>query len=217
MVSLQDIRAEAVEQLRAVEAGPSLDEVTSALIGFAVRISVTTLDSAGAAVYARQALAAGATTEQLHEAVFLVSGLGVHSLFEGSRLVEGLASERHELDTAAPLDDERQKIWDKRIGNDKYWLSLEREAPGFLKALLRATTDGFEAFFRYCAVPWKSTHLSALTKELISMAVDATPTHRFLPGMRLHLANAVRLGAGRDAVLRVLEIAAEAPAHPGVR
>ena len=45
------------------------------------------------------------------------------------------------------------------------------------------------------------------------MAVDATPTHRYLPGMRLHLRNALKLGAGRAAVRRALEIAAEASAH----
>jgi hypothetical protein len=48
------------------------------------------------------------------------------------------------------------------------------------------------------------------------MAGDATPSHRYLPGMRLHLANAVRRGAGRTAILHALDLAAEAPAHPGV-
>jgi hypothetical protein len=34
--------------------------------------------------------------------------------------------------------------------------------------------------------------------------------------MRLHLANAVRLGVGRNAILQALDIAAAAPAHRGV-
>jgi alkylhydroperoxidase/carboxymuconolactone decarboxylase family protein YurZ len=66
-------------------------------------------------------------------------------------------------------------------------------------------------------VPWKSGHLPVLTKELISMAADASPTHRYLPGMRLHLANAIRLGAGRAAIAQVLDIAAAAPGHSGIR
>jgi hypothetical protein len=35
--------------------------------------------------------------------------------------------------------------------------------------------------------------------------------------VRLHLANAIRGGAGRAAVLQALDIAAAAPTHQGVR
>ncbi len=211
MVILSDIRAEVLLALEGTEAGAALDDVTRELLAFAVRISVTTLDTAGAKVHAQRAMAAGATTAQLHEVVLLVSGLGVHSLFEGTRLV-------HELSTAAPAerDTQRQALWDQWVGQDRYWQSFERAVPGFLDALLQASPAGFDAFFRYCAVPWKEPQLPPLAKELIAMATDATPTHRFLPGMRLHLRNALRLGAGRSAVLEALEIAAQAPAHPGV-
>jgi hypothetical protein len=50
----------------------------------------------------------------------------------------------------------------------------------------------------------------------MSMAADATPAHRYLPGVRLHLANAIRLGTGRRAVLHAFDIAAAAPPHPGI-
>ena len=73
----------------------------------------------------------------------------------------------------------------------------------------------FSAFFDYCAVPWKSGRVRAVLKELIAMACDATPAHRFGPGFRLHLRNAIALGAGRRAVMETLEIAAAAPAHDG--
>ncbi|UUZ62711.1 carboxymuconolactone decarboxylase family protein [Polaromonas sp. P1-6] len=191
---------------------------TSELIAFAVRMSVTTLDSVSAQTHAQRALDAGATTEQLHELVFLVSGLGVHTLFEGTRLVNRLAVPVASAKGVSklPLDEERQRLWDTWIGQDRYWQGFEREVPDFLIELLHASPQGFDAFFRYCAVPWTMAKLPPLTKELVSMAVDATPTHRFLPGMRLHLRNAVKLGAGRESVLKVLEIAAAAPTHPGV-
>ncbi|MDP3799227.1 MAG: carboxymuconolactone decarboxylase family protein [Polaromonas sp.] len=204
--------------LQGVEGGPSLDVQTSELIAFAVRVSVTTLDSVSAQTHAQCALDAGATMEQLHELVLLVSGLGVHTLFEGTRLVNRLAVPVASAQgvSTPPLDEERQRLWDTWIGQDRYWQGFEREVPNFLIELLQASPQGFDAFFRYCAVPWTMGKLPPLTKELVSMAVDATPTHRFLPGMRLHLRNAVKLGAGREAVLEVLEIAAAAPAHPGV-
>lgn len=211
MLTLSDIRSEALLALEATDEGAVLDGMTRELLAFAVRVSVTTLDTAGAKAHAQRAMAAGATTAQLHEVVLLVSGLGVHSLFEGTRLVQELAA-------AAPVerDTQRQALWDLWVGQDRYWQGFERAVPGFLDALLQASPAGFDAFFRYCAVPWTEPQLSPLAKELIAMAADATPTHRFLPGMRLHLRNALRLGAGRTAVLEALEIAAQAPAHPGV-
>ncbi|MNG36489.1 hypothetical protein D3C84_1235290 [compost metagenome] len=68
----------------------------------------------------------------------------------------------------------------------------------------------------YCAVPWKTAALRAYLKELISLAVDAAPSHRFMPGLRLHLANAVQLGVGRKAILQALAIASDAPLHRGI-
>src|SRR2546422_11294266 len=123
MVSLSDIRDEAIGLLQGVEGGPSLDVQTSELIAFAVRVSVTTLDSVSAQTHAQRALDAGATTEQLHELVFLVSGLGVHTLFEGTQLVNRLAvpvASAKGISTP-PLDEERQRLWDTWIGQDRYW------------------------------------------------------------------------------------------------
>ena len=117
----------------------------------------------------------------------------------------------------APLDEARAALHARFVGDDAYWDRMEREVPGFLDALLRFSPEAFEAFFNYCALPWKSRALRALTKELISIAVDASPTHRYLPGFRLHLGNAIALGAGRKAILQALDIAAAAPPHRGVR
>jgi alkylhydroperoxidase/carboxymuconolactone decarboxylase family protein YurZ len=217
MVTLSDILEEATRLMQTTNVGPVLDDLSCSLIAFAVRISVTTLDTEGARLHARQAMDLGASTDQLHEVVLLVSALGVHSLFEGTRLVNSLLPPVSNLTGAnQPLDAALQQLWDKWIGRDSYWQNFERQVPGFLAALLKATPQGFDAFFRYCAVPWKTAHLPVLTKELISMAVDATPNHRFLPGMRLHLGNAIKLGAGRDMLMTALKIAAAAPEHPGV-
>lgn len=213
MITLQDVRTEAQRLLEGAPEGAPLDEATAQLVAFAVRISVTTLDAAGAAVHAQAALRAGATPGQLREAVFLVSGLGVHSLFEGLRLTQADGECDQPI---AALDANQRALWDRYVGEDRYWQGFEREVPGFLPGLLAASPEGFDAFFRYCAVPWKSGQLPALAKELIALACDATPTHRYLPGMRLHVRNALKLGAGRTMVLGVIDLAAQAPAHPGV-
>jgi alkylhydroperoxidase/carboxymuconolactone decarboxylase family protein YurZ len=55
----------------------------------------------------------------------------------------------------------------------------------------------------------------ARTKELVALACDASPTHRFRPGFRVHLKNAILLGVGRRAIEQTLDIAAAAPGHGG--
>lgn len=215
LVTLARVREEAHELLAEIPDGDDLDQLTIALIRLAVRASVTALDGSGTDLAIREALDVGATPAQVHETLVVVSGLGVHTLMEGSRRVAKALHERgHPLD--GPLDAERTALRDRLQGTDPYWVDFERELPGFLDSLLRLSPEAYEAFFAYCAVPWRTGAVRGRTKELMSMATDATPTHRYLPGMRLHLANAVRLGAGRTAILHALDIAAAAPTHPGV-
>lgn len=116
-----------------------------------------------------------------------------------------------------PLTEDQQKLWSRYVGEDPFWESFEREMPGFLEAMLRLSPDQFAAFFEYCAIPWKSGAVSARIKELVAMAVVATPAHRFLPGFKLHLANAITLGAEGVAIDEALDLAEDAPPHSGTR
>jgi hypothetical protein len=109
----------------------------------------------------------------------------------------------------------QQQLWDKYVGDDPFWIGFEQELPGFLRSMLLLSSDQFKAFFDYCAVPWKGGTVRARIKELTAMACDASPSHRFLPGFRLHLANAVALGAGRLALEQALAVAADSPVHDG--
>jgi alkylhydroperoxidase/carboxymuconolactone decarboxylase family protein YurZ len=213
-VSLDDVRAEALLMLDGVAEGDPLDEQTAALIALAVCVAPTVLDMEGTRAYAESALDAGATPEQIHEVLLLVAGLGFHTLAEGSRCIAETLRRRGQGPPA--LDDRRAQLWKEHVAGDPYWDRLEAETPGFLEALLRLSPEGFQGFFAFSAVPWRTRALRARVKELVCMAADATPTHRYLPGVRLHLANAVDLGAGRASILAALDIAAAAPPHRGV-
>ncbi|MDH4609251.1 hypothetical protein [Pseudomonas sp. BN102] len=216
MLTLEEIGTYAEGFLESVLDGEPLSERDAALIGLAVRVSPSALDLQGTQDYVRRALDAGASAAQVHEVLVLVSGLGVHTLMVGSSTVAAILRERGDLSISAPLDSLRQQLWDQYVGEDPFWDSMEQQVPGFLDALLRQSPEAFEAFFMYCAVPWKTAALRAYLKELISLAVDAAPSHRFMPGLRLHLANAVQLGVGRKAILQALAIASDAPLHRGI-
>lgn len=209
-IGLDDLRAQAEHALAGKEDGPPLDAMEAALIRFGLASSVTALAPAAIDATIAEAMRAGASPTQLQEVVSLVSGLGVHSLMSTAVRIATAAG----IDNRALSADE-QVLWDRHVGEDPFWTGFERELPGFLGAMLRLSSDQFVAFFDYCAVPWKSGTVRARLKELIAIACDATPAHRFVPGFRLHLANAVSLGIGRRQIMEALDLAALAPEHEG--
>jgi alkylhydroperoxidase/carboxymuconolactone decarboxylase family protein YurZ len=215
IADLSEVREQAVGLLDGVEEGEPLDAVSAALIGLGLRASVFALDSAGTREYAERALNAGATPAQVSETLMLVAGLGVHSLMQGARDFRAVLEERGEADSG-PLDERRRALWEKHVGADPYWDSFEERVPGFLDALLRQSPESFEAFFAICAVPWKIGAVPARSKELIALATDSMPAHRYLPGVRIHVAGALKTGAGRRAILEAIDLGAAAPAHRGV-
>lgn len=191
-----------------VAEGEPLGPAHEAVLHFALSASAMALDASGAESWARTARERGVTDDQLTEAMILVSGMGVHSFFmTAPMLAEGVSE---------AFSPEKQELWDQYVGERKQWATMRRHVPNFLESLLHLSPAAFEAFFQYCAVPWKTSNLSVLTKELISAACDASPSHRYLPGMRMHLENAISLGAGRRQVCDTMRIASQGPAPQSV-
>jgi hypothetical protein len=211
MWQMDDITPDALAMLEDVEGGESLDALAAALIKLAVCVSVTSLDRESIRRAIADCRVVGGDTPQIQEIIALVSGLGMHALMVSAPM---LLTEKETAEH--PLDAKQQALFDRYVGKSTYWAEFEREVPGFLGALLRISPEGFAAFFDYCAVPWATRFVPAITKELAAMACDAAPTHRFGPGFRLHLRNAKKLGAGRLMILQALAIASAAPAHNGV-
>lgn len=210
-----DLRGLAERILDGAEEGPGLDEHTRVLTHITVCAAATSVDVEGSARYIEEGLDAGLDAAQIQEALTLVSGLGVHTLFESTRqLADAVRRRRGGADP--DYDNAQQVLWDRYIGNDPYWQRMEEELPGFFDSLLRMSPETFVAFFDYCAVPWKTRALRAMTKELLSLAADSTPTHRYKPGFVLHLKNALDLGAGARRIREVMDISAAAPEHHGV-
>ena len=214
-VSLADLRAEAEELAAGLPSGDGLNAQDAALIALAASVAVTALDRAAIGASIRHALDAGASVAQVQEIIALASGLGVHSLMISAVSVLEEATARGLADADAPLDPERQRLWDQHVGTDSFWEGFSEELPGFLEAMLRLSPDIFAGFFEYCAIPWRSGTVRARVKELAALACDAAPSHRFRPGFRVHLMNAIKLGVGRAAILQALDIAAAAPEHRG--
>lgn len=99
----------------------------------------------------------------------------------------------------AKLDARRQKLKDAFIAARGYWSEL-------WDGVLELSPEFFEAYSMLSSVPWKHGTLPPKIKELIYVAVDASTTHLYNPGTRIHITNALKHGATRDEVMEVLEI-----------
>ncbi len=214
-ISIASLRAEAEVLTAGLVPGVPLDAQAVAFITLAAAVSVTALDRSAVNAAIGRAFAAGASVAQIQEVIALSSGLGVHSLMVSSVAVLEEAALRGLIDAAAPLDADRQLLWDQHVGDDPFWQGFAQELPGFLEAMLRLSPDIFSGFFAYCAIPWQSGTVRARIKELAALACDAAPSHRFRPGFRVHLKNAIKLGVGRTAIFQALDIAVAAPEHRG--
>lgn len=62
-----------------------------------------------------------------------------------------------------------------------------------------------ERFMAMGTTPLARRVLDPKTWEFIAIAVDASCTHMYAPGVRRHIANALDLGATREEILAVLE------------
>lgn len=74
--------------------------------------------------------------------------------------------------------------------------------------LLAIDPDYFAACVQFLSCPAQRAVLSPKLREFLAIAVDASTTHLYAPGLRLHIRNALHLGATRDEIMEVLELAA---------
>lgn len=79
--------------------------------------------------------------------------------------------------------------------------------------VITADEQFFQRFLGYSSYPFRKGPLSRKMKELILIAIDATPTHLYEPGLRMHMRDALRHGATREEILEVLELASLVGIH----
>jgi alkylhydroperoxidase/carboxymuconolactone decarboxylase family protein YurZ len=71
----------------------------------------------------------------------------------------------------------------------------------------------FAAYTDFSAYPWQHGTLEPKIKEFIYIAFDATATHLYEKGLKLHIENALGYGATAQEILEVMEIASVLGIH----
>ena len=98
------------------------------------------------------------------------------------------------------LSQRQEQLKEKFIADRGYW---SEELWG---QVLRLDADYFEAYLNFSSVPWKKGTLPPKMKEFIYIAVDASTTHLYEPGLRQHIRNAMKYGATKEEIMEVLEL-----------
>ncbi|WP_158903643.1 carboxymuconolactone decarboxylase family protein [Burkholderia sp. L27(2015)] len=81
------------------------------------------------------------------------------------------------------------------------------------ESILRMDCEFLNAYLRLSAVPLKHNHLADKVKEFIYIAVNASSTHLFAPGIQMHLKAAIEFGASREELMEVLELTSTVGIH----
>jgi alkylhydroperoxidase/carboxymuconolactone decarboxylase family protein YurZ len=168
------------------------------LICIALNAATTHRNEPGVRRHIRAALQAGATRDEIVDTLKGVSVLGIHSvavalpiLLEeavaaGVTLPSGGAGEA----VPTPVTDQ---LKESGVFNHA-WDVIEQLDPGWLEEFLAMGADMYRG-----VLPTKLV-------ELMAIAVDASCTHLYTPGIRRHIQNALAQGATLEEIFEVLKI-----------
>ncbi|KAK4185881.1 AhpD-like protein [Podospora australis] len=180
-----------------------------ALIGLAVDSAATHLYEPGIRQHVAVAIKEGATAAEIVEVIELSSTLGIHACNIGvPLLVEVLKEEGlHKEDIIKEFDEMQEQLKKEFTEKRGYWHT-------FWEDFLRLDPEFFGAYLGFSSVPWvkevdgkRGGALEPKVKELVYCAFDAASTHLYVPGLKLHMKNALGYGATPQEILEVLEIA----------
>jgi alkylhydroperoxidase/carboxymuconolactone decarboxylase family protein YurZ len=108
-----------------------------------------------------------------------------------------------EAEEMEDLTPRQRAVRDQFIEKRGYW------AP-HIECLLRLNVDLFEAHQKSSDIIWNSERLEPKVKEFIYIAIDVTVTHLYEPGLRLHINNALALGATVQEIAEVISFVSTA-------
>lgn len=108
--------------------------------------------------------------------------------------------------TITPLTPRQQKLKDDFMKARNYWDS-------FWDGMLVIAPDFLESFLEFASVPWTTGTLEPKVRELIYIAIDATTTHMYEPGLRIHIRNAMKHGATKEEITEAYQLTSAVGMH----
>jgi alkylhydroperoxidase/carboxymuconolactone decarboxylase family protein YurZ len=81
------------------------------------------------------------------------------------------------------------------------------------ESILRMDCEFLNAYLHLSAVPLRHNHLENKVKEFIYIAINASSTHLFSPGIQMHLKAAIESGSSREELMEVLQLTSTVGIH----
>jgi alkylhydroperoxidase/carboxymuconolactone decarboxylase family protein YurZ len=175
-------------------------------IYIAMDAAATHLYLPGVRQHIRAAIKHGATGAEIMEVLELTATLGIHACNIGVPLLMEVLEEEGLRTGPAPLDERRERLKADFTERRGYWHE-------FWDGLLELDPDLFEAYLDFSGVPWTTGVLEPKVKELVYIAFDASATHLYQPGLKLHMRNAIGYGATPEEIMEVLAIVSVVGIH----
>ncbi len=97
------------------------------------------------------------------------------------------------------LNPEQAELKRQFQNNRGYWNE-------FWDGLLTLSPEFFKAYLEFSSIPWRSRRLEPKVKEFIYIAIDASTTHLYEPGLRIHIQNALKYGATKEEIVEVYQL-----------
>ena len=184
----------------------ALDPKVRELVLVAVDAAATHLYKPGIRQHVRSALELGASAAELIEVLELTVTLGIHACNIGVPLLVEVLEEEGLRSGPAELTGHQRELKARFTETRGYWHE-------FWNGMLELDPELFAAYLDFSGLPWRSGVLEPKVKEFIYIAFDASATHLYAPGLKLHLRNAVRLGGTTAEIMEVLELASLVGMH----
>ena len=179
----------------------TLEPKVREFIYIAIDAATTHLYRPGLRQHMQNALGYGATRDEIMEVIQLTSVLGIHTCTLGVPvLIDELrqAGKGDEVD-AIVLDERQKKMKEDFVETRGYWNP-------FWEDVLKLSPEFFDAYLEFSSVPWKTGTLEPKIRELIYIAIDASTTHLYEPGLRQHIQNALKYGATKEEIMEVYQL-----------
>jgi len=187
--------------VRTTTSSAALEPKLAALIQLNLAVSPTHAYAPAVRRHIRTALRCGATRAEILEVMKIASVIGIHSSAFAAPLLhrelqkmcrEEEGARERQTTVATPRTDAARAAGQFNPA----WELIYQWEPAWLEAFIDM---GFGV--------WDDPVLPPLWIELLCIAGDISVTHMFAPGTQRHIQNALNLGASRDQILAVLQLA----------
>jgi alkylhydroperoxidase/carboxymuconolactone decarboxylase family protein YurZ len=179
--------------------GP-LDPKVKDLIAIAINVQMTQLHAEAVAIHIAAALRHGASRDEILEVIIMVAAIGIHAVTFGVPiLVDELAKAGRSGDiprTYSPRQEDLKQTFQAVRG---YWRPLWDD-------LLALDADFFESFLDLSGAPARRGRLEPKVRELIYIAIDASASHMYETGLRIHIQQSLGYGASVAEIMEVLQL-----------